>query len=349
MSAWKDNVRNVTPYVPGEQPKIKDIIKLNTNENPYPPSARVRQVMAAFDPADLRKYPDPSCQVLVEKLAERYQVDPAQVFVGVGSDDVLATAFLTLFHGEKPVLFPDVTYSFYDVWAELFGIPYERIPLDDALRIRTEDYARENGGIIFANPNAPTGLALETGEIEEIIKANPGSTVIVDEAYVDFGADSCLPLLPKYENLLVVQTFSKSRSLAGIRIGFAIGSAEMISYLWAVRNSFNSYTINNLTAAVGAAALEDEAYFRETTGKIIATREKAKQRFRELGFIFGDSRTNFLFVKHPLVPAETIFAALREKHIFVRHFGAPRTKDYLRVTIGTDAEMERCSAFWRIF
>lgn len=339
MSSWKDCARSVVPYVPGEQPKLSNIIKLNTNENPYPPSEKAAQAIASFDPAILRKYPDPGCTELVQALAETYRVKPEQIFVGVGSDDVLATAFLAFFASDKPVLFPDVTYSFYDVWAELFGIPYERIPLDENLRIRVLDYEKENGGIIFPNPNAPTGIALSSAEIESLLRVNRNSAVIIDEAYVDFGAETVLPLLESYDNLLVVQTFSKSRSSAGLRIGFAIGSEEMAACLWAVRNSFNSYTLNAFAVFVGRAILQDDAYFRKTTAKIIETREQAKEKFRELGFVFGDSRANFLFVRHPEVPAEEIFRQLRERNVFVRHFGGERIKDYLRITIGTPEEM----------
>ncbi len=340
MNTWRDNVRRVVPYVPGEQPKAADLIKLNTNENPYPPAPGVAEALRGFGTETLRKYPDPSCTQLTAALAERYGVSPERIFTGVGSDDVLAMAFLTFFHSNKPVLFPDVTYSFYDVWADLYGIPYERVPLDASLKIVPGDYRRENGGIIFPNPNAPTGLAMPLSGVEEILAANPGSLVIVDEAYVDFGAESALSLLDRYDNLLVVQTFSKSRSLAGIRIGFAIGSKEMISCLWAVRNSFNSYTMSNLTCAVGAASLANEAYFQETVKRIVATREKAKERFAELGFSFGDSKANFLFVTHPELCAKTLFEDLRARNIYVRYFGAERTKDYLRITIGTDREME---------
>lgn len=345
MNKWKQNVRKVVPYVPGEQPKDKEIIKLNTNENPYPPSPAVQKVIAQADCGSLRKYPDPLCTPLIQELARTYGVNTDQIFVGVGSDDVLALSFLTYFNSEKPVLFPDVTYSFYDVWADLYQIPYVQIPLAEDYTIRTADYKRENGGIIFPNPNAPTGLAMGLSQIEEILQANPESVVIVDEAYVDFGTPSALSLLEKYDNLLVVQTFSKSRSLAGIRIGFAIGSKEMIECLWAVRNSFNSYTLNGIAAAVGAAALQDDAYFKETTRKIIQTREKSKIRFRELGFACGDSMSNFLFVKPPKISAGELFEELREQKIFVRHFNGERTKDYLRVTIGTDQEMDALFAY----
>lgn len=345
MSSWKDNVRKVEPYVPGEQPKIKNVIKLNTNENPYPPSPKVEEIIKNADCSLLRKYPDPACSELVNELSKTYGVDPDMIFVGVGSDDVLATCFMTFFCSDKPVLFPDVTYSFYDVWAELFNIPYERVPLDGNFNINTADYKRENGGIIFPNPNAPTGIALELSDIEKIVKANKDSVVIVDEAYVDFGTRSALELLDRYENLLVVQTFSKSRSLAGLRIGFAIGHKEMISYLWAVRNSFNSYTLNSFATAAGAAALRDKEYFEKTVNDIINTRERSKKRFKELGFEFGDSKANFIFVKHPMISAKELFSKLKENNIFVRYFNKERIDDHLRITIGTDEEMDRLFEF----
>ena len=346
MNSWKNNVRKVVPYTPGEQPKLDNIIKLNTNENPYPPAKGVADVIKNFDPENLRKYPDPTCTELVDALARTYGVSNDRIFVGVGSDDVIAMSFMTYFCSDKPVLFPDVTYSFYEVWADMLKVPYKKIQLTDSFEINPEDYIGvENGGIIFPNPNAPTGRELPIENIEKIIKANPDSVVIVDEAYVDFGAKSALALTEKYDNVLVVQTFSKSRSLAGLRIGYAIGSKELISYLWDVRNSFNSYTLNMLSIKAGAAALEDDKYFRETLDKIIATRERSKGIFKELGFEVGDSKANFLFVKHKSIPAEKIFKALYENRIFVRYFGAPRTRDYLRVTIGTDEEMDALFGF----
>ena len=348
MCSWKNNIRRVVPYTPGAQPKLDNIIKLNTNENPYPPSSKVEAAIKGFDSVALRKYPDPMCSVLVEALAKTYGVNPQQVFVGVGSDDVLAMSFMTFFCSDKPVLFPDVTYSFYDVWADMLHIPYEKMALDEEFRIRAGDYiGKVNGGIIFPNPNAPTGLEMGQGDIEDIVKANPDSVVIVDEAYVDFGAKSALPLTKKYDNLLVVQTFSKSRSLAGLRIGFAIGSQELISCLWDVRNSYNSYTLSSLALEAGAAALKDDKYFKATLEKIIDTRERAKKSFKELGFEFPDSRANFLFVKHKDIPADRLFAELSEHKIFVRYFSAQRTRDYLRVTIGTDDEMEALFSFLR--
>lgn len=343
--SWEENVRKVVPYVAGEQPRKPDIIKLNTNECPYPPAPGVGRLAAQMDYRALRLYPDSNSTILAEALADYYHVKPQQVFVGVGSDDVLSMAFMTFFNAEKPVLFPDVTYSFYDVWANLHRIPYKTCPLDDEWHIRARDYRQPNGGIVFPNPNAPTGLAEPLETVEEILAANPESVVIVDEAYVDFGGVSALPLLEKYDNLLVVQTFSKSRAMAGIRIGFAVGNEKMIRYLNDVKFSFNSYTMNLPALLLGAEAVKDEAYFRETLSKITATRERVKGELGKLGFSFPDSRTNFIFASHETVPAGQIFRALREADIYVRHWDKPRIGNYLRITIGTDEEMDRLLAF----
>ena len=345
MQNWENNIRRVVPYVPGEQPKLKDIVKLNTNENPYPPSPKVTEALEVLDTADLRLYPDPSCEVLVHAIAAYYGLSDEQVFVGVGSDDVLAMAFMTCFNSEKPILFPDITYSFYDVWADMLRIPYEQIPLTEDFTIRKEDYYRENGGIIFPNPNAPTGVELGQNDIEDIVSHNPDSIVIVDEAYVDFGAVSALPLIEKYDNVLVVQTFSKSRSLAGMRIGFAMGSKKLIAYINAVKYSFNSYTMDRTALAAGTASIEDKTYFEQSTAKVIAVREWTKEQLKKLGFVFGDSKANFIFAAHPKYPAKELFAALREAHIIVRYFDKPRIDNYLRITIGTQEEMQRLSAF----
>ena len=338
--SWKEHVRLVDPYVPGEQPSEKNIIKLNTNENPYPPAPGVQEVLRDMDAVQMRLYPDPTAGLLVEKLAAEYHVKKEQVFVGVGSDDVLAMSFLTFFNGGQPLLFPDVSYSFYEVWAECFRIPYMKIPLTKDWRIDPADYRAENGGIIFPNPNAPTGIALPLADIRKILDANPDVVVIVDEAYVDFGAESALTLLDEYENLLVVQTFSKSRSMAGMRIGFAIGNEELIRCLSDVRYSFNSYTMNRPSILAGAAALEDRAYFEKTVSKIINTRDSVRDELEEMGFVCLDSRTNFLFVTHPAVPAADLFRILREKGIYVRYFALPRIDNYLRITIGTTKQMQ---------
>ena len=343
--SWENNVRKVVPYVAGEQPKNKNVIKLNTNECPYSPAPGVEAVLNHFDYDVLRKYPDPDVADLRKVLATRYEVPVEQVFVGVGSDDVLAMAFLTFFNSDKPILFPDITYSFYDVWADLYRIPYECQALDENFEIKKEDYLKENGGIVIANPNAPTGVAAPVSMIEEIIKANQDVVVIVDEAYVDFGGESCVPLVEKYDNLLVVQTFSKSRSMAGMRIGFAIGSKKLIGYLNDAKFSFNSYTMNATSIIAGVASVEDEAYFQEITGKVIATREWTKQELARLGFTFTDSKTNFIFAAHKSIPAQEIFDVLRENQIFVRHWNKPRIGNYLRISIGTDDEMKQVIEF----
>ena len=345
MKAWESNIRKVVPYVPGEQPKGDRLIKLNTNENPYPPAPGVADALKNMGIEQFRKYPDPTASNLVHALAKYYGVNDDQVFVGVGSDDVIAMSFLTFFHSDKPILFPDVSYSFYKVWAELFDIPYETPNLDETFCIRPEDYCRENGGIIFPNPNAPTGLLLPLEKVEEIIRNNQKSVVIVDEAYIDFGGTSALKLIEKYENLLVVQTFSKSRSMAGMRIGFAIGHPDLIKALNDVKYSYNSYTMNMPSLILGTEVLKDDAYFKETVQKIMDTREWAKKRLTELGFTFPDSMSNFIFASHNRVPAKELFEALKKQQIYVRYFDQPRLSNYLRITIGTREEMETLFAF----
>lgn len=342
---WEENVRRVIPYVPGEQPNKPNMIKLNTNECPYPPAPGVQKAMEKMDYDAFRLYPDPGTSLLVDELAGYYGVKKEQVFVGVGSDDVLAMAFLTFFNSDKPILFPDVTYSFYDVWADLYRIPYKTCALTEDWHINPEDYKQENGGIIFPNPNAPTGLEESQETIEEIIKANPDVVVIVDEAYVDFGGTSALSLIEKYDNLLVVQTFSKSRAMAGMRIGFAFGSEKLIAYLNDAKFSFNSYTMNRPSQILGAEALKDKEYFESTVQKIITTREWVKKELVELGFTFPDSKTNFIFASHRSVSAEQIFKALKEKDIYVRYWNKPRISNSLRITIGTDEEMQCLVAF----
>ena len=341
MSTWRDNLRTIEPYVPGEQPNLPDMVKLNTNENPYPPSPKVVETLKNFDCDSLRLYPDPNSQVLADALAKCSGLQSDQVFLGVGSDDVLAIAFMTFFNSKKPILFPDITYSFYDVWAELFQIPYERPALDDHFDLIPEDYYKENGGVVIANPNAPTGVLQSLDFLRDVIEHNRDVVVIIDEAYADFSGSSALELTKEYDNVLIVQTYSKSRSLAGMRIGYAMGNPELIRAMNDVRYSYNSYPMTRLSVALGAAALEDEAYFRETVAKVIETREWTKKELKRLGFSFRDSQTNFIFATHEIVPAQTIFDVLREKHIFVRHFGQKRIENYLRISIGTQAEMER--------
>ncbi len=344
---WEENIRKVVPYVAGEQPNKPNMIKLNTNECPYPPAPGVEKLAAELDCDALRLYPDSNTTLLVNALAEYYHVRPGQVFVGVGSDDVLSMAFMTFFNGEKPILFPDVTYSFYDVWAELYRIPYKTCPLDENWHIRPEDYKQPNGGVIFPNPNAPTGVLESLETVEEIIAANRDVIVIVDEAYVDFGGNSVLPLLEKYDNLLVVQTFSKSRAMAGLRIGFCIGSEKLIGYLNDVKFSFNSYTMNFPSQVLGVEAVKDDAYFNAKTAKFVASRESVKRELKEIGFSFPDSRTNFIFATHETIPAKQIFQALREADIYVRYWDKPRISEYLRITVGTDEQMDRLTEFLR--
>ena len=341
MSTWRDNLRTIEPYVPGEQPNLPDMIKLNTNENPYPPSPKVVGVLKSFDCDSLRLYPYPNSQLLADALAKRYGLASDQVFLGVGSDDVLAIAFMTFFNSKKPVLFPDITYSFYDVWAELFQIPYERPALDEHFDLIREDYYKENGGVVIANPNAPTGVLQNMDFLRDVIEHNRDVVVIIDEAYADFSESSALELTKEYDNVLIVQTYSKSRSLAGMRIGYAMGNPELIKAMNDVRYSYNSYPMTRLSVALGVAALEDETYFQDTVAKVIETREWTKEQLKRLGFSFRDSRTNFIFAAHESVPAVQIFDALREQHIFVRHFSQKRIDNYLRISIGTREEMDR--------
>ena len=340
MRPWEEAIRCVTPYVPGEQPKGNDLVKLNTNENPYPPSPAVLACLREMEGGILRKYPDPASAELVKALAERYGLSEDRIFVGVGSDDVLALSFLTFFNSHRPVLFPDITYSFYKVWAELFGVPYETPALDEDLRIRPEDYRRENGGVIFPNPNAPTGIYLELDQVEDIIAHNQDVVVIVDEAYVDFAGRSAMELIDRYDNLIVVQTFSKARSMAGMRVGYAISNPELIRYLNDAKYSFNSYTMNQTALICGAEAVKDRAYFEENLQKIIQTREWAKKELAGMGFELTDSRANFLFVRHPKYSGKDLFEFLKKQKIYVRFWGSKRIEDYLRITVGTREEME---------
>ena len=334
------NIRQAEPYVPGEQPQNK-VIKLNTNENPYPPAPGVERVLREMDTDRFRLYPDPAAEELTGCLAEYYGVDRDQVFVGVGSDDVLSMCFLTFFNSGKPVLFPDITYSFYKVWAELYKIPYETPALDEQFRIVKEDYYRENGGIIFPNPNAPTAIYEELDFIEDILEHNRDSIVIVDEAYIDFAGRSALELIDRYDNLIVTQTFSKARSMAGMRIGYAVSNPELIRCLNDVKYSFNSYTMDRTAIAAGVAAVEDKAYFDETCNKIIETREWTKKELKALGFSFQDSMSNFIFATHKTCPAKELFEALRGQHIYVRYFQKDRIDNFLRITVGTKEEMQK--------
>lgn len=345
--SWENNVRKVVPYIAGEQPK-GTVIKLNTNEFPYPPSPMVATKLydMAQDEIDgstsmLRKYPDMDATSLVDAISKVYDVPFEKIFVGIGSDDVLAMCFLTFFNSEKPILFPDITYSFYDVWANLYRFPFKQQPLNENFKIRKEDYIGvPNGGIIIPNPNAPTGVYEEPSFFEDIIKANPDSVVIIDEAYVDFGGCSCLPFIDKYDNVLVVQTLSKSRALAGLRVGIAFGNEKLIKYLKDVKFSFNSYTMNYPSIVLATAAVLDTDYWKKTVKMLVDTRERTKKELRAIGFQFEDSMSNFIFAEHKSAKAEDIFKALKERDIYVRFWNKPRINNHLRISIGTDAEMD---------
>ncbi|MDR1699875.1 MAG: histidinol-phosphate transaminase [Lachnoclostridium sp.] len=341
MKQWEAYIRKVTPYTAGEQPNEKDMIKLNTNENPYPPSPSVQKKYQELELSQLRLYPDPNSSELVQALEKYHGLDRGQVFVGVGSDDVLSIAFQTFFNSGKPILFPDITYSFYPVWARMYGIPYKTPQLNEKFEIVPSDYAEENGGVIFANPNAPTSIALPLEGIQEMLQYNQDVVVMVDEAYIDFGGQSALSLLRQYENLLVIRTYSKSRSMAGVRIGYAMGHETLIRAMNHVKESVNSYTMSYISISLGAAALPDEEYFQNKITQIISTREHTKKRLEDLGFKVLDSSANFLFVKHSRHSAKMIFHELRKLKIYVRYFEKPRIDQYLRISIGTEEEMGR--------
>lgn len=339
---WRKNLINITPYVAGEQPKSDKIIKLNANENAYPPSPKVRQILDSYKPEDMRRYPSADAGPLREALAKRAGLSVDNVFVSNGSDDVLATAFRAFFNSDKPIVYPDITYSFYPVWCDLLKIPSRTVPVDENFHISAQSlYGQGNGGVVFANPNAPTSLAESREFVRDVLEHNKDCIVIVDQTYVDFadaGID-CLDMIKQYDNLLVTHTFSKSRSMAGMRIGEAYGSAELIKYMLAVKDSYNSYPVNRLSIETGVASVEDEEYFQATLRKVITTRESTAEQLKELGFDVPKSQTNFLFVTHPKYKAKDIFEFLREKGIFIRYFNKPRIDDRLRITIGTDDEM----------
>ncbi|WP_043309130.1 histidinol-phosphate transaminase [Pseudomonas sp. ML96] len=331
---WSPFVKDLVPYVPGEQPKLAKLVKLNTNENPYGPSPKAIAAMQAELSDSLRLYPDPNSDRLKQAVADYYGVSTAQVFVGNGSDEVLAHTFHGLFQNGKPLLFPDVTYSFYPVYCGLYGIPYEALALDEQFQIRTEDYARPNGGIIFPNPNAPTGCLLPLDAVERLLQGSPDSVVVVDEAYIDFGGETAIKLVDKYLNLLVTQTLSKSRSLAGLRVGIAVGHPDLIEALERIKNSFNSYPLDRMAIVGAAAAFEDEAYFRETCQLVIDSREQMVAALAGLGFEVLPSAANFIFARHPQKDAGELAAALREHGVIVRHFKQQRIAQFLRITIG---------------
>ena len=338
---WSDVVKGLTPYVPGEQPKLANLVKLNTNENPYGPSPRALEAIRAATDDSLKLYPDPNAERLKRAIADCHGVETGNVFVGNGSDEVLAHIFLGLLKQSRPILFPDISYSFYPVYCGLYQVGFETVPLADDFSIRLGDYAKPNGGIIFPNPNAPTGCLVPLVEIERLLQSNPDSVVVIDEAYVDFGGESAISLTARYPNLLVVQTLSKSRSLAGLRVGFAVGHVDLIEALERVKNSFNSYPLDRLAIAGAVAAIEDREYFDKTCQAVIATREKLVGDLKALGFEVLPSAANFIFARHPQHDAQESALALRRRSIIVRHFRQPRIDQFLRITVGTD---EQCDA-----
>ena len=338
---WSPVVQTLTPYVPGEQPQIQRLVKLNTNESPYGPSPKALAAIDQQNNGDLRLYPDPEGALLKKAIADLHGLDPKQVFLGNGSDEVLAHVFLGLLKQEKPVQFPDITYSFYPVYCKLFGIQYEAVPLGPNFEIQVGDFKTPNGGVIFPNPNAPTGRAIPRTDIETLLQKNKDSVVVIDEAYVDYGTESCIPLLrgPSCpENLLVVHTLSKSRALAGLRVGFAVGHPSLIEGLERVKNSFNSYPLGRLAQAGAIAAIQDQAHLEATTAKVIQTRERLVSELASLGFETLPSSANFIFTRHPKHTGEKLYQALRDRGIIVRHFKSPRIEEFLRITIGTDEQ-----------
>lgn len=337
---WMKNLRDIEPYVPGEQSKDKDIVKINANENPYPPSPKAIAALKNFNTDALRFYPQADATKLKEALAKYYGVKTENVFVGNGSDDVIALCFQAFFNSELPIVYPDITYSFYPVWCRLLGIAYKTYPLDENFRINVEDYKEKNGGVVIPNPNAPTSIGENLDFVKQLLDYNQDCVVMIDEAYVDFGGVSSIPLIHEYENLLITGTFSKSRSLAGMRIGFAIGSKTLISTLEAVKNSYNSYTVDSLSIEMGTASVEDDAYFKETIQKVIATRERVTKELKELGFEVLDSSANFIMATHKDIDIKEMFKYLKTKKVFIRYFDLPRINKYTRISIGTDKEMD---------
>jgi histidinol-phosphate aminotransferase len=338
---WSSLTHYLKPYVPGEQPRMADLVKLNTNESPFGPSPPALEAVRGAANDSLRLYPDPQATALRAALAAYHQVRPEQVFVGNGSDEVLAHAFAALLKHDAPLLFPDITYSFYPVYCRLFGIAHEPVPLDQAMRIRVADYRRPAGAIILPNPNAPTGIALSRAEIAALLQDHPDAPVVIDEAYVDFGAETAIPLVASHPNLLVVQTMSKSRALAGLRVGYAIGDADLIEALARVKDSFNSYPLGRPAQAGAIASLEDEAWFQRTRASVIQGRERLNRGLLQMGFDVLPSSANFVFARHPAHAGGELAAALRQRAVIVRHFSAPRIADYLRITVGTDEQIDR--------
>ncbi|EST10402.1 histidinol-phosphate transaminase [Sporolactobacillus laevolacticus] len=338
---WNELVQKLDPYVPGEQPKDKKYVKLNTNENPYPPSPKVVKAIKQAVNEQLRLYPDPNADELRKTAAEHFQLDPEQIFVGNGSDEVLAFSFMSFFSAENPVAFADITYSFYKVYANLCSLSPKIIPLNEDFSLPVKAFCEPNGGVVIPNPNAPTGRGVSLSEVKEILEANKDHVVIIDEAYIDFGGESVIPFINDYPNLLVIRTLSKYSSLAGIRVGYALGQKELIDGLNRVKNSFNSYTIDRLALAGAKAAIDDDAYYQEMAKKIVTTREQTIERLQNIGFTVVPSQSNFIFASHTEVDAEVIFHELRDHGVLVRYFNQPRISNHLRITIGTDEEMDK--------
>ncbi|EKQ57007.1 MULTISPECIES: histidinol-phosphate transaminase [unclassified Clostridium] len=337
---WNEKVSEIEPYVPGEQPKDKKYIKLNTNENPYPPSNKVIEVMKSAVNGDLKLYPDPTCSDLINEIAEYYDLNKDQIFIGNGSDEILAFSFMTFFSKDRKILFPDISYTFYKVYAELFGLNYELVKLDNNFDIPLEELKKGNGGVIIPNPNAPTGKYIDVEDLKKLIEANKDTVVIIDEAYIDFGGQSMVKFIKDYDNLLVIQTLSKSRSLAGLRVGFALGHKDLIEGLNRIKNSINSYTIDRVALAGAKAAIEDNEYFEEITNKIINTREKVVKDLEALNFRVLESKANFVFASHNRVSGKFLYETLKENGVLVRYFNKDRIDNFLRITIGTDEEMK---------
>lgn len=338
--SWRDNLIKIEPYVAGEQPNKTDFIKLNANENPYPPSPKAIAAIREYNSENLKKYPSANAVPLVNAIAKREGLLPENVFAGNGTDDVLSLAFRAFFNSDKPIIFPDITYSFNTVWCDILNIPYETVPVDGNFNIDPADYARPNGGVVIANPNAPTSIGRGLDFIRAILDCNRDSVVIVDEAYVDFGGVTAVPLLGEYDNLVITRTFSKSRSMAGMRLGWAMGGKELISALYAAKDSMNSYPVDSIAQAAGAASIEDEEYFQATLKRVIATRDRLTSELRSMGFSLPDSQTNFVFASHPRYSAKEIFEFLKTRDIYVRWFNKPRIDNYLRITVGTDGETD---------
>ncbi|MDR2486857.1 MAG: aminotransferase class I/II-fold pyridoxal phosphate-dependent enzyme [Clostridiales Family XIII bacterium] len=344
-AGWRAKLLEIEPYVPGEQIRAPGLIKLNTNENPFPPPPSIAEALRGMCEKELSRYPDPDGRELLSTLAQAAELPEESVFIGHGSDEVLAFAFRAFFndagHPALPVLFPDITYSFYPVWCSLFGIDYRQVPLDGQFCIRAEDYRQPNGGIVLANPNAPTGIGVGTDFLEEILKRNQDSIVVIDEAYTAFGGQSAIPLIRRYDNLFVAQTLSKACSLAGLRLGMGYGSPDLIRALNAVKNAFNSYTVDSIAQRLGLVAAKEGAYFRARAAEVVRIRDRSVEAFRALGFTVPDSSANFFFASHPGIDAGALYRYLKGRDILIRHFDRPRIRDWVRISVGTQEQMQR--------